>query len=161
MGSLPEPTATSARPTPTTFPLLRSAEPDNRALAPFLVSTTRGFLPRMDPPETLPREFAVVEDLVTRMPVRTLAGDAGLLGQGGGSFGRAIRRELGDLTDELETYKDDLVVMTALFRDYSFLASAYLLEPCHERFVRGEEYGPGRQVLPRQLARPIARCAEM
>ena len=51
--------------------------------------------------------------------------------------------------------------MNALYRDYSFLASAYLLEPCHLRFVKGEPYGLGRDVLPANIARPIAKCAAL
>lgn len=51
--------------------------------------------------------------------------------------------------------------MNALYRDYSFLASAYLLEPCHERFVRGEGYGLARDRLPRSISLPIARCADL
>lgn len=159
--TFPELHPAEVRPSPTTFPILDRAEPSNRALPPFLVSRERGFLPRMDPPTSLPPEFAVVDDLLARMPVLTLDGKTGLLGSGGGAFGKAVRSELRDLTDEIERYKDDLVIVTALYRDYCFLASAYLLEPCHERFLRGEEYGLARQVLPRQIARPIARCAEM
>ena len=64
-------------------------------------------------------------------------------------------------TEAVDKYQHNLPLMNALYRDYSFLASAYLLEPCHERFVRGEPYGLGRQVLPANIARPIARCAAM
>jgi indoleamine 2,3-dioxygenase len=48
-----------------------------------------------------------------------------------------------------------------LYRDYSFVASAYLLEPCHHRFIKGEGYGLGRQTLPAIISRPISRCAEL
>jgi indoleamine 2,3-dioxygenase len=52
-------------------------------------------------------------------------------------------------------------LMNALYRDYSFLASAYLLEPCHERFMRAEPYGLGRQTLPAVISLPISRCAQL
>ena len=61
----------------------------------------------------------------------------------------------------MEEYAGDLQVMGALYRDYSFVASAYLLEPCHERVVRGEGYGLGRERLPAVVAMPLARVAEM
>ncbi|QUC23261.1 uncharacterized protein UV8b_07502 [Ustilaginoidea virens] len=144
---------------PAPFHVLDDARPDDRSLPAFMVSTTRGFLPRMDPVVTLPPEFAALESLLQRMPVKTLSGEPGLLA--GSKLGGVVDSEFPDLTDHMEKYKHDLPVMNALYRDYSFLASAYLLEPCHERFVRGEEYGLGRQVLPRNIARPIARCAEI
>lgn len=113
----------------------------------------------MDPVVTLPKEFDALESLLQRMPVRTLSGEPGLLAQS--KLGDVVDNEFPDLTDYMDRYKEDLPMMNALYRDYSFLASAYLLEPCHERFLRGEDYGLGRQVLPRNIARPIARCADM
>lgn len=44
----------------------------------------------------------------------------------------------------------------ALFRDYTFWASAYLLEPCHLSMLRTGEYGLGRAQLPRNIAVPLA-----
>lgn len=125
----------------------------------FMVSTTRGFLPRQEPLEKLPAEFAAVESLLHRMPIKTLSGDSGLLATF--TFGDTLEKELPDLSDEVEKYRHDLVTMNALYRDYSFLASAYLFEPCHERFLRDEPYGLGRQKLPRCIALPIVKIAEM
>lgn len=142
------------------FEVLTDARPDDRSLPAFMVSTTRGFLPRMDPVVTLPSEFDALESILQRMPVKTLSGAPGLLAQGG--LGAEVDSgRFPDLTAAMDLYKDDLPLMNALYRDYSFLASAYLLEPCHERFVRGEGYGLGRQMLPKSIAHPIARCAEM
>lgn len=143
------------------FPILHDPRPDDTSLPAFMVSTTRGFLPRMDPVVTLPPEFDPLESILQRMPVKTASGEPGLLAHGNGQLGEAVHKELPDLTEFVDKYRHDLPLMNALYRDYSFLASAYLLEPCHERFVRGEEYGLGRQVLPANVARPIAKCAEM
>lgn len=134
-------------------------KPEDHSLPAFMVSTTRGFLPRQEPIAELPKEFQAVESLLQRMPVKTLSGETGLLGKF--TFGDTVEKELPDLSAEVEKYRGDLVVMNALYRDYSFLASAYLLEPCHERFLRGEEYGLGRQVLHRSIALPIVKIAEM
>lgn len=139
--------------------VLDDTRPDDTSLPPFMVSKTRGFLPRMDPVVRLPDEFSQLESLLARMPVKKLDGQPGLLAEF--KLGEAVETELSDLTDQVDKFREDLAVMNALYRDYSFLASAYLLEPCHERFVNGEEYGLGRQVLPAQIARPIAKCAEM
>jgi len=100
---------------------------------------------------------------------------------------------LSDLTDEIDkivvpgTGKHDLHIVTALFRDYSFLASSYLLEPCWKTwndrqtvatktasntkdFATGgrphtvpssPEYGFGRSTLPACIARPLVRLAQI
>jgi indoleamine 2,3-dioxygenase len=124
-----------------------------------MVSTTRGFLPRADPIATLPKEFDALESILQRMPIQTATGEPGLLAKF--QLGDVVDKEFPDLTSAMELYKDNLPLMNALYRDYSFLASAYLLEPCHQRFVKGEPYGLGRQVLPAQISYPIAKCAEM
>lgn len=142
----------------TTFEVLEDVRADDTSLPAFTVSTTRGFLPRMNPVVALPAAFDAVEALLQAMPVTTLSGRPGLLATG--RLGDAVDG-LADLTDEVDRFRDDLPLMNALYRDYSFLVSAYLLEPCHTRFLKGEPYGLGRSVLPAQLARPIARCAEL
>ncbi|KAK0635564.1 indoleamine 2,3-dioxygenase family protein [Bombardia bombarda] len=141
------------------FKVLHDPKPDDVSLTAFMVSTTRGFLPRMDPIVTLPREFDPLESILQRMPVKTLSGEPGLLAHG--TLGDTVTKELPDLTSFVDNYKHNLPLVNALYRDYSFLASAYLLEPCHLRFVHGEPYGLGRQVLPANIARPIARCAAL
>jgi indoleamine 2,3-dioxygenase len=141
------------------FRVLDDTRPDDMSLPAFMVSSTRGFLPRMDPIVDLPSEFAPLESILQRMPVKTLSGEAGLLAEG--KLGDVVSAELPDMSHFVDKYKTNLPLMNALYRDYSFLASAYLLEPCHQRFMRGEPYGLGRQVLPANISRPIARCAEL
>lgn len=148
--------------TPTSLPqfeVLRDTKPEDNSLPAFMVSTTRGFLPRAEPIVTLPSEFDVLESILQRMPIKTLNGEPGLLAKF--TLGETVLNELPDLTDAINKYQDNLPLMNALYRDYSFLASAYLLEPCHERFLKGEEYGLGRQTLPKVISLPISRCAEL
>ncbi|OLN85917.1 Indoleamine 2,3-dioxygenase 1 [Colletotrichum chlorophyti] len=141
------------------FPVLDDTRPEDNSLPAFMVSTTRGFLPRADPVAVLPSEFAPLESILSRMPVKKLDGTPGLLASS--KLGETVDSEFPDLTEHIDKYKDNLPLMNALYRDYSFLASAYLLEPCHERFVRGEGYGLARDVLPKSISLPIARCAEL
>ncbi|KAK4168925.1 hypothetical protein QBC43DRAFT_82843 [Cladorrhinum sp. PSN259] len=141
------------------FDVLGDARPNDMSLPAFMVSTSRGFLPRMDPIAVLPAEFEPLESILQRMPVKTLSGDPGLLAHG--KLGETVMAEFPDLTEHMEKYKDNLPLMNALYRDYSFLASAYLLEPCHMRFIKGEPYGLARDVLPARIARPIKRCSEI
>lgn len=141
------------------FNVLRDTKPDDTTLPAFMVSTTRGFLPRQEPVVQLPPEFDTLESILSRMPIKTLNGTPGLLATF--ILGETVLKELPDLTAAIEKYKDNLPLINALYRDYSFLASAYLLEPCHHRFIKGEGYGLGRQTLPAVISRPISRCAEL
>lgn len=129
------------------------------SLHPFTISTTRGFLTLTDPLVILPREFDPLESILNRMPIKTASGKPGLIAEG--NLATVVDNELPDLTEQVDLYKDDLHVICALFRDYCFLASGYLLEPCHRRFMASQEYGVGRPFLPKQIAGPFVRCSEM
>ena len=143
-----------------TFSILGSdTKSEDNTLPAFMVSTSRGFLPRQEPIVELPSEFDALESILTRMPIKTLNGMPGLLATY--TLGETVLKELPDLTGAINMYKDNLPLMNALYRDYSFLASAYLLEPCHERYMQGEGYGLGRQTLPSIISLPISRCAEL
>jgi indoleamine 2,3-dioxygenase len=48
----------------------------------------------------------------------------------------------------------------ALYRDYTFVASAYLLEPCDLLYRKTGDYGLGRSVLPKNIAVPLVQVAE-
>lgn len=140
------------------FNVMTDTKPSDTSIPSFMVSTERGFLPRQDPVVQLPPEFDPLEDILRRMPIKTITGEPGLLADF--KLGPTVEAELPDLSDYVEKYSKDLPLMNALYRDYSFLASAYLLEPCHERFMRGEQYGLGRQTLPRNIAMPITKVAK-
>ena len=142
MGSLPEPVPLpkTARLSPK-FPEIvlkkTPSEDELKHYAPFTVSFQNGFLPLSPPPTTLPPAFGVLDSLLKRAPMKTTDGKEGLLARF--TFGKAVEDELPDLTDEIHKVKDDLRVITALYRDYCFLASAYLLEPCHKRFYERDQ----------------------
>jgi indoleamine 2,3-dioxygenase len=141
------------------FDVLRDTRPEDITLPAFMVSTTRGFLPRTEPVIELPVEFAVLESILNRMPIQTADGTPGLLAHG--KLGETVLIELPDLTEAVVKYADNLPLQNALYRDYAFLASAYLLEPCHARhMLKANDYGLGRQSLPVMISRPIFKCAE-
>lgn len=141
------------------FNVLKDPSPHDTTLPAFMVSHERGFLPRAQPVVHLPKEFDALESVLSRMPIKKADGTPGLLATC--DLGPTVDAELPDLSDAIERYKDDLPLMNAIYRDYSFLASAYLLEPCHGRHMKGEEYGLGRDVLPANIAVPIVKVAEM
>ncbi|KAI7897568.1 uncharacterized protein BX663DRAFT_527847 [Cokeromyces recurvatus] len=121
----------------------------------FTVGTENGFLPTQDPLVELPKEFNKLESLLQRMPMQLVDGSPGLLASG--QFGDAIR-------DELPLYEIDHItdqrLLSALFRDYTFAASAYLLEPCDILYRIKSDYGLGRKVLPMNIAVPLTKIAK-
>lgn len=124
-------------------------------------------MPLQSPQVELPPAFKALTLLCDDMPIVKLDGTPGLLAtyQLGPTVDEV--KPLPDLTDEIDNViaadgKPDLVVITAIFRDYAFLASAYLLEPCWERFNKGlEGYGLGRPVLPKCIAGPMYKAAKL
>ena len=142
MGSLPEPVPWPkiAKRAPQLREIVLKETPSEDQLktyAPFTVSFQNGFLPLSAPPTTLPPAFRALDSLLKRAPMKTADGKEGLLANF--TFGKAVEDELPDLTNEIHKVKDDLRVITALYRDYCFLASAYLLEPCHQKFYEKDQ----------------------
>lgn len=126
------------------------------SIDPFTVNATTGFLPTKVPILDLPDVFKPLQKTLEEMPVTKLDGTPGLLASY--RLGPLIDsgRELADLTDQIDklivagTNKHDLHLVTALFRDYSFLASAYLLEPCWQT--------RNKRQTESEVASPASKC---
>lgn len=116
----------------------------------FTVANPHGFLPRRDPLAVLPSYFDKLEELLHEMPISKPDGTYGLLHSG--RFGEQVEREL-PLYDV--GFIHDHRILSALFRDYTFLASAYILEPCDIQYRLARNYGLGRRVLPQNIAEPL------
>jgi indoleamine 2,3-dioxygenase len=60
------------------------------------------------------------------------------------------------------THPANQLQYAALFRDYTFWASSYLLEPCNLSAMKtnDEFYGLGRDVLPVNISAPLLLLAE-
>ena len=54
----------------------------------------------------------------------------------------------------------DSATLTALFRDLTFWASSYLLEPCDFNFKKTKAYGLGRERLPKNIAIPLVEVSK-
>ncbi|EIE77703.1 hypothetical protein G6F46_002460 [Rhizopus delemar] len=138
-----------------TFALLSESQQKDMHQQMFLVGEKNGFLPRQDPLAELPAEFNRLESLLQRMPTQLADGSPGLLASG--LFGDAVR-------DELPLYDVDHIhdqrLLSALFRDYTFAASAYLLEPCDILYRSRNDYGLGRKVLPANIAIPLTKVSQ-
>lgn len=155
-------------PLSTVFPHLQAdATTLPRSIDPFTITTSTGFLPCRQPLLRLPQQFDAASDILDDMPIVKADGSPGLLATF--KLGPLIDSgALPDLTSHIEDLRlddgsYDLEAITALFRDYSFLASAYLLEPCWEKWSKDHDagYGLGRPVLPQCIAAPLVKAADM
>jgi len=72
----------------------------------------------------LPSEFKPLEDILKCAPANLPNGEKGLLAQG--KLGSVMANELPLL--DCDEYKDSRI-LNALFREYFYLASMYLIEP--------------------------------
>ncbi|KAK4048587.1 hypothetical protein OIO90_005757 [Microbotryomycetes sp. JL221] len=128
----------------------------------FTISKERGFLPRVDPITELPAAFAPLDSLLKRMTIHQSDGSRGLLALG--QFGDAVKHELAaaDLVAKVQAVVEsgNRPLIQALFRDFGFATSAYLLEPTDQAFRATGSYAPGRAVLPECLARPMSMLAD-
>lgn len=122
----------------------------------FRVSRERGFLPCRNPMARLPDEYGELERLLQEMPIKRADGSPGLLDKE--TLGLTIEKGALPLYEVHNV--DDLDLLHALFRDYTFLASAYLLEPCHKRFLASGEYGLARSKLPKCISVPLCAIAK-
>ncbi|EST07972.1 Indoleamine 2,3-dioxygenase [Kalmanozyma brasiliensis GHG001] len=137
-------------------------------LPPFVISRERGFLPREDPLVDLPPAFSGLDSLLKRMTIHQPADASGhratgLLGKG--EFGDAVLDELSPTGPEAKAVDAAIEagnshLLAALFRDYCFATSAYLLEPVDRSFRQTGLYTQGRDVLPAQLAVPLKKLAD-
>lgn len=92
----------------------------------------------------------------------------GLLAKG--DFGQAVLDELSETGPEACAVRtavhdarngaNNVQLLAALFRDYCFMTSAYLLEPVDAAYRRTGFYARGRSTLPAQLAVPLKQLAD-
>ncbi len=93
------------------------------------------------------------------MPIKKRDGSPGLLAQY--KFGDESAK-IPDYSNKIKTI-EDTNLLSALFRDYTFWASSYLLEPCHHNMIAAGDthsFGLGRQVLPLNIANPLMIIGE-
>jgi indoleamine 2,3-dioxygenase len=120
----------------------KSQEKPKKTSEIWSVTPRNGFLPLLDPLITLPEEFSELETLMQELPYTKEDGNFGLLKEG--KVASAIEK----ITQYDLSKIDDERLLNALYRDYTFLASAYLLENCHLRYLTTGKHGLGRDVLP-------------
>lgn len=109
----------------------------------------------------LPVEFEPLENILNEMPITKADGNPGLLAEN--KLGLTVQSSFPNLSPHISKYSSNAAIISALYRDYSFLASAYLLEPCHHEYLRTnrKSYGLARDLLPENIAVPISIVAEI
>ena len=123
----------------------------------FEVNHKNGFLPKDSPLAVLPKKYTELQVLIDEMPIKKDDGTDGLLSRRGG-----IEEAVSNLSNlkHLVSEEEDVFLIQALFRAYSFLTSAYLLAPAHFNFIETKKYGKAHTVLPSQIAEPFVIVSE-
>ena len=118
----------------------------------FEVNHINGFLPKNSPLAVLPKKYTELQVLIDEMPIKKDDGTDGLLSKRGG-----IEEAVSNLSNlkHLVCEEEDIFLIQALFRAYSFLTSAYLLAPAHFNYIDTKKYGKAHTVLPSQIAEPF------
>ncbi|MGG9971777.1 hypothetical protein ACQ33O_08275 [Ferruginibacter sp. SUN002] len=124
----------------------------------FKVGAENGFLPVKAPIVTLPEKYKALQDILDCMPVVLNSDSYGLLHTPDAIVKPVL--ELKNFIDDVSA-ETDVFVIQALFRSYSFLTSAYLLEPSFQQFRKDGNYGKARNFLPANIAQPFCKVAEM
>ena len=123
----------------------------------FDVSAAHGFLPTKAPMVKLPATYSDLQNVLDAMPVVLNEKEFGLLHTPNAIVAPVLAIE--NHVDAIEK-ETDIFVLQALFRSYSFLASAYLLEPSYQQFKIDGKYGKARNVLPKNIAMPFCKVAD-
>ncbi len=113
----------------------------------FSIDSTHGFLPIKDPMVLLPESYDLVQTIINMLPELIHNGV-----------------KLESMVNSLPNYinkvqqESDIFMFQALYRAYTFISSAYLLQPAFATQTEGK-YGRGRTVLPIQLTQPLEYVA--
>lgn len=126
----------------------------------FDINGANGFNPAIVLSKTLPPELNDLEKLVDNMPVFTDFENNihGYLNEPGRLFKEVEKLE--NFYQIIAQYDDDPELYQKLYRAYTFLASAYLLEPSYQEFVKTGKYGKGLTLLPANIAQPLCYVAD-
>ena len=128
---------------------------EDKSLDPFMISTVRGFLPRKNPILNLPHKYRTLDEILNRMSWNQPDGSPGLL----------AKSQLKNAVESLPQYQvndvSDKMLAIALYRDYSFLTSAYLFEECHHNYLQTGKYGLARDILPKNISVPFYQLAKI
>ena len=122
----------------------------------FNVNSKNGFLPEFPPLEKLKDPYQKLQEILDNMPV-SIGNRSGYLDIPG-RINKAVD-QLPNLISEVSK-EQDIRIIQALFRGYSFLASAFTLEPSFQYFRKTGKYGKANNILPKQIAQPFVEVSK-
>jgi len=105
----------------------------------FFSLETHGFLPLKDPLPSLPEKYKSLQYIIVRIPY-LLSNDNNIIQE---TLSMYIYDKTLDLTNEIKKETDPFLIQ-ALFRAYSFISSAYILEPSYFEYKLKGNYGKAR-----------------
>lgn len=119
----------------------------------FNINGDHGFLPSRDPNATVPEEYAALQSVVDNMP-NMVGGKSG--------FDNEIETNILKIPNfaDLVSAETDVFKLQALYRAFTFVASAYCLEPVQREFVKSGNHGMARNLIPVNIAQPLSIVAE-
>jgi len=124
----------------------------------FHVSGDHGFLPLREPLTRLPGRYSELQAIMEEMPTNKVYPDTpGTLATPDAIV--ASVSGLPDYTSVVES-ETDVFIIQALYRAYTFLASAYTLELSYQQYVIDGNYGKARTILPAHVAKPLVAVSE-
>ena len=116
----------------------------------FNIDTVRGFLPINDPLKTIPIDFFILQHIIDNIPNLLKTTE---------DMEYAVKY-LPNYIDYIKIYEENIPVVQTLFRAYTFLTSAYLLQPSHLNKT-DSGYGKARTILPSNIAIPLDYIAKI
>jgi indoleamine 2,3-dioxygenase len=118
----------------------------------FNVSKENGFLPIKEPLKILPIEYKELQELIDKLHVFQEEGNKGVLGISDEIVVQV--RFIPDYSGIIEK-ETDVFVLQALYRAYTFVTSGFTLEQAYQEFLQSGNYGVARQMLPKNIAKPL------
>lgn len=115
----------------------------------FNVSSTFGFLPTEEPLSTLPAPFTQLQEVIDDLPTILLCPN------------EIVKRveTIPCYLSEINVI-NDVQLLQALFRAYTFITSAYTLELSYQTFVKTGKYGEARRILPKNISKSLVAVSE-
>jgi indoleamine 2,3-dioxygenase len=120
----------------------------------FSVDPVHGFLTIREPLVDLPETYSTLQYIVKNLHNIIKQDDIKIE-----TLTTLVHSYLKDYSEEVDK-ETDIFIIQALYRSYSFLTSAYLLEPAYIHFKTKGEYGKARNILPRQIAVPYCKVSQ-
>jgi indoleamine 2,3-dioxygenase len=122
----------------------------------FNVSKDNGFLPIKEPLKKLPKEYADLQNVIDELHVFQPDNKQGIL-----AIGNLIETKVSEIKNHIEIVKkeQDIFVLQALYRAYTFITSAYTLELSYQEFIKSGTYGKARTTLPENISVPLVEVS--